>query len=148
MIKDDNLQENEAEIKFGKFHKEHLLKVKSGLKLFNTEMFWECHEELEDPWMEYQGDNARLVYWAIIQVATALVHVRDKNLAGAQGMIGKAQDKIKQIELKKVETDIMNKFLSWKRFKKIVLAIPKNAKLADFDEVYSFRFSNPDKWPF
>ena len=63
-------------------------------------------------------------------------------------MIGKAQDKIKQIELKKVETDIMNKFLSWKRFKKIVLAIPKNAKLADFDEVYSFRFSNPDKWPF
>lgn len=136
------------ENKFGTFHKEHLLKVKGGLKLFNNEMFWECHEELEDPWMEYQGDNARLVYWAIIQVATALVHYRDGNLAGTQGMIAKAQDKIRQIEKKKVETDIMRRFLSWKRFRDLVMEVPEGAPLESFDKIYKFKFSNPDKWPF
>lgn len=75
---------------FGQFSPSHLEKMKEGLTLFNEQKYWECHEALEDVWMEDRNDNARNVYWAVIQVAAACIHYRDSNLIGAQGKIGRA----------------------------------------------------------
>lgn len=128
------------------FGVEHLKKMKRGIHFFNEAKYWECHEELEDHWLEDIGDNARYVYWAIIQVATALYHYEDGNLAGARGMINKAKDKIVKCEKYGIESDIMNKFLQWKLFKKRVMAIPSEPTLDDFTKISEFKFSRPDKW--
>ena len=130
----------------GQFSLEHLRKMKEGVKLYNAEMFWECHEELEDHWLEDMGDNNRYVYWVVIQVATSLLHASDDNLAGAKGMINKAKDKILQCERLKIESDIMNRFLSWKRFKVLVREIPEDPQLSDFEALQKFKFSQPEKW--
>ncbi len=130
----------------GQFSLEHLRKMKEGVKLFNEGKFWECHEELEDHWLEDMGDNNRYVYWVIIQVATALYHATNGNIAGAKGMNNKAKDKIVQCERRGIESDIMNRFLSWKRFKNLVQLVPDDPKLSDFDELFKFKFSRPDKW--
>lgn len=128
------------------FEKEHLIKCIRGIELYNAEQFWDCHEELEDPWLEDQGSPVRLIYWAIIQVATALFHYHQQNLAGAQGMLSKAKDKFKQAEQKGVESEIVFKFLGWKRFKKLVFAIKDKPDLEDFAELSRFKFSDPKKW--
>ena len=72
--------------------------------MFNEQKYWECHEELEHHWLEDSGDNARLIYWAVIQVAAAMYHYRDKNLIGVQGLLKKARDKLVRAEKNKVET--------------------------------------------
>lgn len=130
----------------GQFSVEHLRKMMDGVKLFNQGKFWECHEELEDHWLADMGDDARYVYWVVIQVATALYHHSDGNLAGAKGMLNKAKEKLVQCERRGIESDIMNRFLTWKRFKTLVNEVPKGPTLEDFIPLSRFRFSDPDKW--
>ena len=79
---------------YGQFTPEHFEKMRKGVELFNEQKYWECHEELEHHWLEDAGDNARLIYWAVIQVAAAMYHYRDENLQGVHGLIYKAKDKL------------------------------------------------------
>jgi hypothetical protein len=51
--------------------------------LFNERDFYECHEVLEDLWMETVDEN-RLYYQGLIQTATAFYHLENGNLAGAR----------------------------------------------------------------
>ena len=51
--------------------------------LFNERDFYECHEVLEDLWME-TADGNRLYYQGLIQTATAFYHLENGNLAGAR----------------------------------------------------------------
>lgn len=131
---------------YGQFSVEHLRKISLGIKLYNQRKYWECHEELEDHWLEDRGDNARYIYWVVIQAATALFHYEDSNLAGATGMINKAKEKVLSCESKKVETDLVFKFLAWKKFKSIIMSIPDSPQLDDFKTLHGFKFSDPDKW--
>lgn len=129
---------------YGQFTPEHLEKLNHGLKLYNREMYWECHELLEDYWLEDVGDQARLVYWAVIQVATALYHARDGNLAGAQGMHAKALDKLNRLERAHVETDLLKK-IDWENFKAKTRALPYHSTLEDFANLKEFRFPEIDQ---
>ena len=131
---------------FGTFGPEHLGKIKKGIILYNKEMFWECHEELEGPWLEGRGDHARNVYWAVIQVAAALFHYIDDRYEGAVGMIVKAKNKFDECEKLNVETDLMEQYLSWTKFKGLVRGVPFSPKLQDFDELYGFKFIDPFEW--
>ena len=131
---------------YGQFSVEHLLKIREGVHLYNSRKYWECHEELEDHWLEDRGDDARYVYWVIIQAATALFHYEDGNIAGATGMINKAKEKVNICETKRVATDLVFKFLAWKKFKSLIMAIPTRPELSDFAELHRFKFSHPDKW--
>lgn len=127
---------------FGTFGPEHLQKVKDGIVCFNNKQYWECHEALEDVWLEDRNDPARNVYWAIIQVAASLYHVREKNLAGAQGMIKKAKEKFNRCEKQNIETDLMYKFLSWKELKGLVFQIDNEDELEKFSTLYGFKFED------
>lgn len=133
---------------YGQFNVEHLEKMKHGIKLFNQQKYWECHEYLEDHWFEDMGDNARYVYWAVIQVACSMIHYRDGNLAGAFGMLKKARDKFTQCESKKVETELLYKVLSWEKLKKLVFSIPDDAPLEAYKVLYAFRFKDPSLWDY
>jgi hypothetical protein len=135
-----------TEHKFGQFGPEHCETIKEGIRLYNQRKYWECHEELEHHWLEAMGDNARNVYWAVIQVAASLHHLRDGNMAGAQGMLQKALDKIEKCERQSVESELLYQWLSWQEFKRMVRNISLPAELKDFDELWDFQFIDPDQW--
>jgi uncharacterized protein len=100
---------------YGQFGSEHYDKIQSGLSCFNKGFYWECHEELEDLWLDDIADNARLVYWVIIQVATSLYHYGNENRAGADGMMKKAQNKLQRMQGKSIETQFLYS-IGWQDF--------------------------------
>lgn len=131
------------EYKFGQFSPEHLSKMEEGVVLFNEQKYWECHESLEDVWMEDRNDNARNVYWAVIQVAAACIHYRDSKIIGAQGMINKAKEKFRRCHDLHILTPLVYQYLDWKELEELTMKIPeKGAKLEDFEDLYNFRFKN------
>ena len=132
---------------FGQFSPIHLAKMEEGIALFNEQQYWECHESLEDIWMEDRNDNARNIYWAVIQVAAACIHYRNSNIIGAQGMITKARQKFERCRDLRVLTDLAFKYLSWAELEEIVFKIPQGTEsvLADYAELFNFRFKNYQK---
>jgi hypothetical protein len=132
---------------YGQFSLDHLKAIREGITLFNKEQYWECHEYLEDLWLDDVGDKARLVYWAILQLSVCLYHYREENLIGAQGLMKKSKDKIRRCEKEKVETPLMYTFLDWDLIKKIVERIPDNPTLKDFETLSKFKFKpDPTQW--
>tara|TARA_X000000950_G_scaffold253653_1_gene316826 strand:+ start:107 stop:517 length:411 start_codon:yes stop_codon:yes gene_type:complete len=131
---------SDSEYFYGQFTAEHFEKMKKGLHLFNEQMYWECHEELEHHWLEDSGDNARLIYWAVIQVAAAMYHYRDENLVGVHGLLAKAKDKLDRAKKHKVETDYLLENLNWDEFKKMTLEAPVSENLSHYQHIYDFRF--------
>lgn len=127
------------------FSKEDLLKMTKGVELFNQGKYWECHEEVEDLWLE-EASPVRNVYWALIQIATSLYHYEGNNEVGAIDMMYKAKEKVVMVEKSHAESDILNKFLSWKRLKKIILSMEKNNEVKTIKQFLEFRFSDPQKW--
>ncbi|EQC44821.1 DUF309 domain-containing protein [Bacteriovorax sp. Seq25_V] len=125
---------------FGRFTQEHYDLLIPGLKLFNSGDYWLCHEEVEDLWMDHIGDNARYVFWVVIQIATSLYHLEDRNMAGASGMINKAKRKIDFIENNYVESKVLEDKLQWGKLKEIVKAIPDKPNFEDFTKLERFKF--------
>lgn len=132
------------EYSYGQFTPDHLLKMREGVDLFNEQKYWECHEALEDVWMEDRQDPARNIYWAVIQVAAACIHFRDSNLIGARGMIYKAKEKFRRCRDQHILTDIAFKFLDWQELEEIVFKIPDSEKsvLEDFATLFDFKFKH------
>lgn len=111
-----------------------------GLKLFNSEMYWECHEYLEDLWREETAD-VRFVYWAIIQVASALLHFKNQNKIGAFGLLKKSKEKFLKVSVNK----LLEEKLQWSILKEIVFQIEFDEKKNDqtlsvFNHLYEFKF--------
>jgi len=132
-----------VEYKVGQFSPEHLAKMAEGVQLFNEQKYWECHESLEDVWMEDRNDQARNVCWAVIQVAAACIHYRDDKIIGAQGMINKAKEKFRRCRQMHILTPIAFQNLDWEELEDLVMKIPdKEARLEDFEELYNFRFKS------
>lgn len=65
-----------------------------GIRLFNEEEFFECHDVLEELWTEIVGDERRF-YQGLIQAAVGLFHFGNDNLGGARKMYHAAVDKLK-----------------------------------------------------
>lgn len=119
--------------------------MRKGIELFNAQKYWECHEELEHHWLEEPG-NIRNVYWAVIQVAAAMIHYRENNLIGATGLINKAKQKIDRVEKMNLENMILYENLDWKALKKLVRKVPDIPELSDFKLLFEFRFKDPSTW--
>lgn len=119
--------------------------MKKGIEDFNAQKYWECHESLEDVWNEDVHDQARNVYWAVIQVASSLIHYRDGKIVGATGLINKAKEKFKRCESLNIETPLLYEFLNWKELKELVFKIPDQPQLEEFKNLFQFRFT---KYPF
>ena len=129
-----------TKISYGQFGPSHFKAIQKGLKLYNEGFYWECHEELEDPWLEDVGDQARLIYWIIIQVATALYHHRNGNDTGAKSMLAKALKKREQLRGKNIETSMLMA-INWQAFDDILQEISGEASAADFERLKNFRFA-------
>lgn len=118
--------------------------MSEGVRLFNEQKYWECHEALEEIWLEERQDPARNIYWAVIQVAASCIHYRDKKITGAQGMIMKSKEKFRRCREMNLITEDVKKFLSWDELERIVMKIPNGTEsvLDDFKELFDFRFKN------
>lgn len=116
--------------------------MEEGIRLFNEQKYWECHEALEDVWMEDRQDPIRNIYWAVIQVAAACIHYRDSNLIGAQGMMTKAKEKFRRCRDMHLLSPLAFEKLNWNEFERIALKIPdgSQSRLEDFKEIFDFRF--------
>ena len=77
------------------FNSKHLHSMRRGIDLFNQKKYWDCHEELEEIWIEETSD-VRYIFWTIIQVAVALYHCEHQNLIGARSMMAKAKENCKK----------------------------------------------------
>ncbi len=128
------------------FTLENLRRVKRGVELFNSDDYWDCHEELEHWWLEDLHDPARLIYWAIIQVAACLYHYERENLIGCKGMIVKTWNKLERAEKAYVENELTEKYLDWSNFKRLCRAVPEEPNLEDFKELFEYKFPDPSGW--
>ncbi len=62
-------------------------RFKKGLKLFNEGEFFECHEVIEDLWLETPSDDpCRDLYKGVIQAAAAIYQFERGILSGAIGL--------------------------------------------------------------
>jgi uncharacterized protein len=66
-----------------------------GIQLFNDEQFFECHEVLEEVWMQVSGEQ-KIFLQGIIQVAVALHHLKRDNLVGARRLLDAGTKKLAQ----------------------------------------------------
>lgn len=123
------------------FGPEHLQKMQEGLERFNRQHYWECHESLEEIWLEDRTDPVRNVYWAVIQVAASMVHFREKNLVGATGMLNKSREKFMRCRDLGVVTPFLETSLNWIALENLVSAVPSEpTDLVPFSRIYDFRF--------
>lgn len=129
----------------GHFDQIHLQIIAEGIRLFNAQKYWECHEELEHHWLEEAGPM-RNIYWAIIQVAASMIHYRDGNLVGAKGLIQKAKQKFDRCEQFKIESELLERNLSWSELKTMAREVPDEPELSDFKKLFEFRFKEPAIW--
>ena len=127
------------------FDKSHLKLIENGILLFNAQKYWECHEDLEHHWLEEPGP-LRNVYWAVIQVAAAMIHYREKNLVGARGLIVKSKEKFLRLEKMNLENELMINNLDWLKLKEMVFLVPAEPELEDFKTLFEFRFKDPKTW--
>lgn len=123
------------------FDSSHLDKMISGIHCFNRQEYWECHEELEHCWLEDRQDPARYIYWAVIQVAAAMVHYGNKNLVGCVGLMKKAREKFQKARELHVVTPLVLEQLDWVEFERLVLSMPENPETIDcYEPLWQYRF--------
>jgi predicted metal-dependent hydrolase len=66
-----------------------------GIRLFNTQSFFEAHDVWEELWREAAGEE-RLFYQGLIQTAVGLYHLMNRNYRGAGSQLGKAIAKLER----------------------------------------------------
>lgn len=59
-----------------------------GINEFNKRQFFECHETLEEAWIE-ETDPLRYLYQGILQVGVGFYHLRRGNFRGASGLLAR-----------------------------------------------------------
>lgn len=58
-------------------------KYREGIRLFNEEEFFECHDVLEELWSETTGPDRKFLQ-GLIQASIALFHFGNENFGGAK----------------------------------------------------------------
>jgi len=66
---------------------------REGIRLFNDEEFFECHEVLEDLWKDTEGEPRKFLQ-GLIQAAVALFHFGNENFGGAKKLYFTASEKL------------------------------------------------------
>jgi uncharacterized protein len=67
-----------------------------GIRQFNSQQWYECHETVELLWMQETGE-LRPFYQGLIQLAIAQLHWRNRNLNGALALLASGTDYLRQV---------------------------------------------------
>jgi predicted metal-dependent hydrolase len=68
-----------------------------GIEEFNRGEFYECHEYLEEAWMQEPG-RVRFLYQGILQVGVGFYHLQNGNWRGATGLLRNGAVRLKEFE--------------------------------------------------
>ena len=68
-------------------------KYLEGIRLFNAEEFFDCHDVLEELWAETLGSEKKF-YQGMIQASVALFHFGNENLGGARKLYESARQNL------------------------------------------------------
>ena len=71
--------------------------VLEGIEEFNRGEFFECHEFLEEAWMQESG-RVRYLYQGILQVGVGFYHLQNGNWRGATGLLRNGTIRLKEFE--------------------------------------------------
>lgn len=89
---------------------------KQGVEQFNSGYFFECHDTLEDIWMDEVGHD-RLFLQGLIQVSVGFYHLFNKNFKGSVSQFTKGLKKLDQYRPahRGVELELfMSEVLAWR----------------------------------
>ena len=67
--------------------------LKQGIDEFNRGHFFECHDTLEELWMETVGED-RLFLQGLIQISVGFYHLFNQNYKGATSQFTKGLEKL------------------------------------------------------
>ncbi|HEV2092616.1 MAG TPA: DUF309 domain-containing protein [Rubrobacter sp.] len=79
--------------------------VRRGIEEFNRGEFFECHEFLEDAWMEEPG-RVRFLYQGILQVGVGFYHQQNGNWRGATGVLRGGIERLREFEPETLGLDV------------------------------------------
>ena len=68
-------------------------RFQEGIELFNGGRFFDCHEALEEVWLEFSGDRKKFLQ-GLIQLTVAFHHLRNGNRVGAGRLLAAALKKL------------------------------------------------------
>jgi uncharacterized protein len=68
--------------------------IRQGIELFNCGEFFECHEVLEQVWLNAQ-DERKLFLQGLIQIAVGFYHLRRGNAVGATRLLNAGSSKLR-----------------------------------------------------
>jgi predicted metal-dependent hydrolase len=71
--------------------------VLRGIEEFNRGEYFECHEYLEEAWMQESG-RVRYLYQGILQVGVGFYHLKNGNWRGATGLLRNGTIRLKEFE--------------------------------------------------
>ncbi len=72
---------------------EHEKQFLKGIEEFNSCLFFECHDTIEEIWMEMTGAD-RLFLQGLIQVSVGFYHFSNQNYKGALSQFSKGLSKL------------------------------------------------------
>ena len=108
-------------------HRDQFLK---GIELFNQEQFYECHDTLEEIWLEETGEERGFLQ-GMIQVAVAFHHYQNGKWGAARSMLQLALEKLEtngQGQPKRISERFLAELRVWKET--LDLAIPRGTREA------------------
>jgi hypothetical protein len=88
-----------------------------GIEEFNRGEFYECHEYLEEAWME-EPRRVRFLYQGILQVGVGFYHQQNGNWRGATGLLRNGTQRLKEFEPETLGVDVA----------RLVRAMPRGAR--------------------
>ena len=65
--------------------------------MFNSRRFFECHDVIEEIWMEWRGRD-RTFFQGIIHIAVALYHLDNENFRGSRSQFLKGIAKLERFQ--------------------------------------------------
>ena len=68
-------------------------RFQEGIELFNRGRFFDCHEALEEVWLEFSGGRKKFLQ-GLIQLTVAFHHLRNGNRVGAGRLLAAAIEKL------------------------------------------------------
>ena len=117
-----------------------------GVRLFNEQEFFECHDVLEELWSETIGDR-HLFLQGLIQASVALFHFGNENLGGARKLYAGARAKLEQYPSPFMGIDLLQFLLDFEHcFQELLDAgdtYPKGLTLNE-QRIPVIRFANED----
>ena len=76
-----------------------------GIEEFNRGKFYECHEYLEEAWMQ-EPRRVRFLYQGILQVGVGFYHQQNGNWRGATGLLRNGIRRLKEFEPETLGIDV------------------------------------------